>query len=154
MSVDHKRPLLAFIIVALICGMVIGHTLATAAVPTLWNRPVAIVQGIVFQAAPSEPTAGQVFSPVIAADPVTVVPAVDLRAATSHHGVATRARHTTTSSRVARGTHQVRSQGSGARWTSGDGKRHGHGKHHGHGQGHGRGHGHGRPAFVLSLRWR
>ena len=149
-SVDHKRPWLAFILVALICGMVIGHTLATAAVPALWKRPVAIVQGIVFQALPAEPTDGVVFSPVAAADPVTVVPAVDLRAV--HQGATTHTRHTMSSPRVARGTHQVRwQQARWARWSSGFRHgRHAHGKHLGHGQSRG----HGQPDFVLSLRWR
>ena len=148
MSVDHKRPLLAFIVIAVICGMVIGHTLATAAVPALWNRPVAIVQGVVFPVAAAEPTDGLVFSPVATADPVIVVPAVDVRPATSHQRVATRAPQTTTraSHRVARGTHQVRWHAGWVRWSSGHGR--GHGKHHG------RGHGHGQPDFTLSLRWR
>ena len=75
MSVEHKRPLLAFIVVAVICGMVIGHALATQALPsTVWTRPIAVVEGIVFApAAAAEPdvapptrasaTAGQVVAP-------------------------------------------------------------------------------------------
>jgi len=62
-SVEHKRPLLAFIIVALICGMVIGHALVTQALPsTMWTRPIAVVQGIVF-------------APAVAAEPEVTAPA-------------------------------------------------------------------------------
>jgi hypothetical protein len=150
--VDHKRPLLAFIVVALICGMVIGHALATAAMPALGNRSVAIVQGIVFQAAPAEPTDGQVFSPVAAADPVTVVPAIDTPLAPSDQRAAAGSRHVTKGSPS--GTRHVRWQQSRDARGAGalDPGQHGHGKQHAHG--HGRGHGHGQPDFVLSLRWR
>jgi len=62
-SVEHKRPLLAFIIVAVICGMVIGHALVTQALPsTAWTRPIAVVQGIVF-------------APAVAAEPEVTAPA-------------------------------------------------------------------------------
>jgi len=85
-SVEHKRPLLAFIIVAVICGMVIGHAVATQALPALWTRPAAIVQGIVFPvASAAEP---RVAPSVGAAAPKAVAPERDTHRAgtpvTSH----------------------------------------------------------------------
>lgn len=86
MSVEHKRPLLAFIIVAVICGMVIGHALATQALPsTMWTRPIAVVEGIVF-------------APAAAAQPEVTAPA---RASAASAGVvapATAATRSTTAS--------------------------------------------------------
>lgn len=61
MSVEHKRPLMAFVIVALICGMVIGHALMSQAVPSLLARPFEVAHGMVFPAADSEVVAGEVF---------------------------------------------------------------------------------------------
>jgi len=76
-SAHHKRPLLAFIVVAVICGMVIGHALATQAVPALWARPIAVVEGLVFApAAASEPA-----TPTKAS--AAVVPGMTVRTAAS-----------------------------------------------------------------------
>jgi hypothetical protein len=149
-SVHHRRPLLAFIVIAVICGMVIGHTLATQAMPGLLSRPVAIVHGVVFPVAAAEPTDGLVFSPVVAADPVRVVAAVDTRPAA--------VRPATHARTAVRSTHWSARPGQTARTAARQqhawGHQHGkHGKHAKHGKGHGH-HGHGRPDVTLSLRWR
>jgi len=144
-SVQHKRPLLAFIVIAVICGMVIGHTLASQAMPGLLSRPVAIVQGVVFPVAAAEPIDGLVFSPVATADAVHVVTAVDTRPAAVRPATHTSVRSTHGSARPGHTARAVaRQQHPWGRWQ---------GKHAKHGKGHGH-HGHGRPDFTLSLRWR
>ena len=125
--------------------MVIGHTLATQAMPGLLSRPVAIVHGVVFPVAAAEPTDGLVFSPVAAADPVQVVPASDTRPGVVRPAIRTAVRSTHWSARPGH-TARVAALQQHA-WG------HKHGKHAKHGKGHGH-HGHGRPDFTLSLRWR
>lgn len=85
MSVEHKRPLMAFVIVALICGMVIGHALMSQAVPSLLARPFEVAQGMVFPAAGSEVVAGEVF---LAAPAAPAVAQVVVRAHPAAQGTA------------------------------------------------------------------
>jgi len=151
-SVEHKRPLMAFIIVAVICGMVIGHALATQALPALWTRPAAVVQGIVFPvASASEP---RVAPSVGAAAPKASAPerAGHRRGAplTSHRAparphAAVEARGHRAAAAVHRGLarHASTAPGRHVGWGHASLRSTGHGKHpargHGHGKHHGRG---------------
>lgn len=167
MSVEHKRPLLAFIIVALVCGMVVGHALATQAMPALWARPAAIVEGIVFPvASAAEPTDGLTFRRPVAAAPAVAPqlrrPSVAGQVTVTRHAVA---RHADgPSGRVGSAHRGAGFSGSEHARQVGQGVHHGWGRHLGR-QAHGshghRKHGHWthghtdqvRP-WPSGLRWR
>lgn len=43
LSAEHKRPLYAFVVVAILCGLVLGHTMRTDAFPLLLGRMAPMI---------------------------------------------------------------------------------------------------------------
>ena len=95
--------------------MVIGHALATQAVPALWARPMAVVEGLVFAPAEASVPAGRPAAPPAAVTVGTVASAASATAGGSVRGHRTATRPAT--GPVTRPGHQVAT----ARHTAGQG---------------------------------
>jgi hypothetical protein len=155
-SVEHKRPLLAFLVVALICGMVIGRALASQAVPVpaavIWSHPAAVIEGAIFPAAEAAEPVPAAAAPRTSAGTTLPTPAAvaangHASSARANHGAA---RHAVPGEKVA--APQVSARGfTTAATVTGHGHAKGHAKHHAQhrGKGHGR---HGRALGRLA-RW-
>ena len=141
---------MAFIVIAVICGMVIGHALVSQAMPAPWLRAITVVPGSVFPATPDEPTRGTVFSPIATGDPAainTVVASAQPTQATA--GVNRAARAVSHSRAVARPAARFVQHGKATGHAKGHAKHgHKHGKHGKHG------HRHAGSGFTVSVRWR
>ena len=116
MSLEHKRPLLAFILIALVCGVVIGHALATQAMPAmpaLLVGPVDAVEGLVFEPAAADEVAGRTFAVVPAAgSPADVAPQGVAAVSTATRASYRPTRVVGTHAQAARASHPV----AAARW--------------------------------------
>ena len=74
-SAEHKRPLYAFLVVCLICGLIIGHTLRSQALELLRPvlPPLVIAAGTTLHAA-APVLGGAVLEPATAAEPDRAAP--------------------------------------------------------------------------------
>lgn len=151
MSDNHKRPLFAFVVVAIACGLIIANGVRTEALVGLLRAGAQhVVAGVPF--VPDAPHRTTVPARAAAAEPAPVVSpaapttvrvlAPSLRTeAPVRHRPATGAPAWATASQV-RADHPVRESGPAGVEHPGRGV---HGHHgHGHVQGHAKGHAHGR----------